>query len=60
MRPCCVLLLLCDGISFLLELVWNIAAMSHASNPREVLSIDNTLDPSNTCLAAGRATHGSW
>jgi hypothetical protein len=60
MRPCSVLLLLRDGVSFLLELVWNIAVMSHASNPSEVLSIDNTLYSSNTCLAARRATHSPW
>ena len=60
MRPCSVLLLLRYGVSFLLELVWNVAGMSHASNPSEVLSIDNILYPINTRLAAGRATHSPW
>jgi hypothetical protein len=31
--------------------------MSYASNPSEVLSIDNTLYPITTCLEPGRATH---
>ena len=60
MRPCSMLLLLRYGVSFLPELLWNVAGMSHASNPSEVLSIDNTLYPINTRLAAGQATHSLW
>ena len=60
MRPCSMLLLLRYGVSCLSESVWNGAGMSHASNPSEVLSIDNTLYPINTCLEPGRATHSLW
>ena len=60
MRPCSMLLSLRYGVSFLPELLWNVTGMSHASNPREVLPIDNTFYPINTRLAAGQATHSLW
>jgi hypothetical protein len=60
MRPCSMLLLLLCRVAFLPESVWNGAGMSHASNPSEVLSIDNTLYPINTRLEPGRATYSLW
>jgi hypothetical protein len=60
MRPYSVLLLLRCGVAFLPESVWNGAGISHASNPSEVLSIDNTLYSINTCLEPERATHSLW
>jgi hypothetical protein len=60
MRPCFMFLLLRYGVPFLPESLWNGAGMSHASNPSEVLSIDNALYPINTRLEPRRATHSLW
>ena len=32
----------------------------HASDLREVLLLDDTFYPINTCLAVGQATHSLW
>jgi hypothetical protein len=53
MRPCFMRLLLRCGVALLPESVWNGAGMSHASNPSEVLSIDNTLYPNQYTPGAG-------
>jgi hypothetical protein len=60
MRPCSMLLLPRYGVSCLPESLWNSAGMSHASNPRELLPIDNSLYPVKTRLASGRGTHTLW
>ena len=54
MRPCSLLLSLRYGVSFLPELLWNVAGMSHASNPREALFINEHL-LSHQYMPGGRA-----
>jgi hypothetical protein len=60
LRPCSALLLFRDGVSFRLELVWNIAAMNHASNLGEALSIATSFYLIYLRLVAGRATYRPW